>query len=681
MNAEPTTCVIYSADRYWSRRLAAELALHDVDVTISSDRRRLLRKIDSGHSSAVVVDLLSPGSLQLVRMLLQHRPGLPVIACGKTRTSPFMDALHTGIFAALDRGGPIQSIASVVRSALMFRPETSPGTKPTSEGEKQLDDTAGSPATIPALLPSPGLFLHNPTPEALTAYLEAWLQALSARFGVLRSSLFLKDPDTGEFAAAITINCTPEIRETKLRPDADLPTYLEKEATTLISGSAPRLLASQLARIGADLVVPLLGDDGLIGWAGLSRPADGSHWDANRRREIAGEFVRMAGFLTQSQQAAVADLLEPAIQVFGEALACGLVAVDSKARIIFINPVAARLLDLQPDIGPGSEIEALGTTMADMVYRALAGERVERRFNVPGRPQILILAQVLPVVRSGRRMAVAVLREIIPEVPSEESPTPEGGPKEVVDEDIVWEQVAEGLAHQIRNPLVAIKTFAQLLPERYQDPDFRTEFGVLVNREVERLNGLLNSIAALGRPLQPNRRPVDIHMLIKRGLNMALVRNKRAPLKKIEVHVPDHLPRIPADEEMLTEAFVQLFTNAIEAATQRKMPRISVSVQVCAPPDSGLIGIQIEDNGPGIPEDVRKFLFSPFCGTKAHGLGFGLCIARRAIRAHGGTIEIASSRAGTQVFVKLPFGAQKPETPSTQRRSQRNEEQAPADRG
>jgi len=633
MNTQPTTCVIYSADRYWSRRLAAELALHDVGATIVSDRRRLFRKIDSTDRSAVVVDLLSPDSLQLIRAVRRHRPGRPVIACGKTRTSPFVDALQAEVFAVMDRSGPIESIASVIRSALTVPPETLPAAGPAGARDTAAAINGGFPATSPADLPSPVPILRNPTPEAVTAYLEAWLQGIAARFGVLRSSLFLKDPDSGEFTAAIAINCTPEIRETRLPSNAALPTLLEKEAVTLTPDTAPPKLAAELTRLGAELVVPLLGDEGLIGWACLSQPVDGSRWHANRRREIAGEFVRMAGFLAQS------------------------------------------------DIGPETKIEALGTAMADMVYQALAGNSVERRFTVPGRPQVLILAQVLPVVRSGRHMAIAVLREIIPEVSPEEAATQAAGREAVGDEDILWEQVAEGIAHQIRNPLVAIKTFAQLLPERYEDPDFRKEFGELVNREIERLNGLLNSIAALGRPLQLDRRPVDIHVLIKRGLNTALVRNNRTPLKKIEVQVPDHLPRVSADEGVLTEAFVQLFTNAIEAASQRETPQVRVSVQICPPPDTGLIGIQIEDNGPGIPQDIQKFVFSPFCSTKAHRMGFGLWTARRAIRAHGGSIEIGSSRGGTRIFVKLPFVTQKREPMSTQGRSQPNEEQTSADRG
>ena len=681
MNTQPTTCVIYSADRYWSRRLAAELALHDVGATIVSDRRRLFRKIDSTDRSAVVVDLLSPDSLQLIRAVRRHRPGRPVIACGKTRTSPFVDALQAEVFAVMDRSGPIESIASVIRSALTVPPETLPAAEPACARDTAAAINGGFPATSPADLPSPVPILRNPTPEAVTAYLEAWLQGIAARFGVLRSSLFLKDPDSGEFTAAIAINCTPEIRETRLPSNAALPTLLEKEAVTLTPDTAPPKLAAELTRLGAELVVPLLGDEGLIGWACLSQPVDGSRWHANRRREIAGEFVRMAGFLAQSRQAQTIGMLEPAVQVIGEALASGLIAVDDHARIIFINQVATRLLDLQSDIGPETKIEALGTAMADMVYQALAGNSVERRFTVPGRPQVLILAQVLPVVRSGRHMAIAVLREIIPEVSPEEAATQAAGREAVGDEDILWEQVAEGIAHQIRNPLVAIKTFAQLLPERYEDPDFRKEFGELVNREIERLNGLLNSIAALGRPLQLDRRPVDIHVLIKRGLNTALVRNNRTPLKKIEVQVPDHLPRVSADEGVLTEAFVQLFTNAIEAASQRETPQVRVSVQICPPPDTGLIGIQIEDNGPGIPQDIQKFVFSPFCSTKAHRMGFGLWTARRAIRAHGGSIEIGSSRGGTRIFVKLPFVTQKREPMSTQGRSQPNEEQTSADRG
>jgi len=666
MNAAVPVCLIFSADRPWARRIAARLR-SDLETTVTADRRRVLRAAARGEA-VLVMDLLTTGALPLLERVRRQYPALPVVACGTPRTAPFLAALQQGTFAVLEREADPATIASVARSAAgTARPAAhAPRTVPAGT------DTASAPAPLaPPPLPGP-----PPPPEAdtLSGYLDSSLRSLTAHYGVLRACLFLLDSGGESFAPAASLNCPPEIQEWRLAADDQFVRYLERCAATLALPEAPADLAAHFARAGAELLVPLLSDRGLIGWAWFSRPADGTPWSPEKRRHLAAALDHLARSVEAARRADRRRAAVLALEILGGALGAGVAVADRDGRLVFINEQTPSLLGLTPPPDAGDRVETLGAVAADLLHRALEGEGEQRRLTPPGRDTALLL-QSFPYLYRHQRLAVLVIRELMP-LPAQAA-EPAAPPP---DEDRLWEQVADGLAHQIRNPLVAIKTFAQLLPEKYKDPDFRQEFGTMVNREIDRLTGLLNSIAALGRPLQLRRHAVDIHTVIKRGLNTALVRHPDSPMKKIEVEVPDHLPRIAADEEVLAEAFAQLFANAIEAASRRRTPRLRITAQVTAAGDQPRLTVTIEDNGPGIPEEMRPFIFSPFCTTKAHGLGFGLCIARRAIRAHGGELEIVSRPSGTRVFVQLPFAVPGAFSGRTATQEEKRDE-TPADSG
>lgn len=652
MSATVPVCVVYSEDRPWSRKIAARLR-SSMEVQVTSDKRRLYRAARS-KGAVIVLDLLSADAEVLLEKL--RADGLPalIIACGSPRTTPFIRALETGL-ATLDRGTAPEAIASVVQAAAEWHaclPEE-------SGGAPEERPRPGAPDMDREEIPLLELPLPSPAETSETAdpgpYLHMALRSIMRHFGVLRAALFLLDKTAGKYVAAATVNCPEELAEQQVQITDPLPVFLEEQAATVLARAAPPKLVGYFARAGADIVVPLLSRSGLLGWAWLARPSDGTEWTENRRRRLASVLDRLASFVEETQSAARYAAAERALAVIGSAVGLGSVIADSAGRIIFVNDEAIRLLRLEQPVEAGLPVEALGTIAADLLRQALQGENQERRFSLPGDPAVMLLAHAIGYGSGRRRLAALLVREVFPTVqPEQKEVTPEPGAASV-DEDRLWEQVADGIAHHIRNPLVAVKTFAQLLPERYEDADFREEFGLMVNREIERLNSLLNSIAALGRPVEVNRRPVDIHQVIRRGLNTALVRHHGTAVKKIEVEIPDHLPLVAADADVLAEAFAQLFANAIEAAARRRSPQVKVSASVAASPAGGMLVVVIEDNGPGIPEDIRPFIFSPFCSTKAHGLGFGLCIARKAVRAHGGSIEITSSRSGTRVLVRLPY--------------------------
>ena len=131
---------------------------------------------------------------------------------------------------------------------------------------------------------------------------------------------------------------------------------------------------------------------------------------------------------------------------------------------------------------------------------------------------------------------------------------------------------------QIRNPLVAIKTFAQLLPERFEDADFRKDFNEIVVQEIDRLDKIITQINNFAHPSELVMKPVDVRSSVKKAIELARNRVAKNGVA-IDTTLPNDLPRILGDEEALTEAFAHLVANAAEATSGQSKPRITLAAK------------------------------------------------------------------------------------------------------
>jgi nitrogen-specific signal transduction histidine kinase len=216
-----------------------------------------------------------------------------------------------------------------------------------------------------------------------------------------------------------------------------------------------------------------------------------------------------------------------------------------------------------------------------------------------------------------------------------------------------WNELATAISHEVRNPLVAISTFAQLLPERYTDEEFRMQFRDLTTQEVGRLNGMIDQLDEYANPAPLQFAPVNTGELIKMALCKA--RNGDAPAKDIAVEIESGLPPIDGDINLLADALMRLLHNAVAAVEEASDPKISIHAF------AGEIGtgrsaviLEVRDNGNGIPADQHEKVFSPFSTTKARGVGLGLPIVRRTMIDHSGLVSVESGETGTVVRLALP---------------------------
>jgi two-component system, NtrC family, nitrogen regulation sensor histidine kinase GlnL len=222
--------------------------------------------------------------------------------------------------------------------------------------------------------------------------------------------------------------------------------------------------------------------------------------------------------------------------------------------------------------------------------------------------------------------------------------------------------LASVLAHEIKNPLSGIRGAAQLLEQNVSDAD-RT-LTQLICSETDRIRNLIDRMEVFGDERPLGKEPVNIHDVLEHVRRLCETGFARG-IRFIEDYDPS-LPPVPGNRDKLVQAFLNLVKNAAEAIGDNQQegrivmqtsfrPGVRLSVQGSGTRISLPLMIQIEDNGPGIPDHLKPHLFDPFVTTKPHGTGLGLALVAKIINDHGGIIECDSEPHRTIFRVLLPM--------------------------
>jgi signal transduction histidine kinase len=213
--------------------------------------------------------------------------------------------------------------------------------------------------------------------------------------------------------------------------------------------------------------------------------------------------------------------------------------------------------------------------------------------------------------------------------------------------------VSAGLAHEIRNPLVAIRTFAELLPHRMDDVEFRSSFLEVATGEVHRLEELVSQFMTLARPSAAVRETLDVPRLVDKCVT-AVSAHAQAQQVTIGVAIAPDLPELRGDDARLYQALMNLLLNAVDATPAGGRVELRA-----APGDrdgrSPGVSLTVWNSGSYIPPEVRERVFEPFYTSKASGTGLGLAICHTIVDEHGGTTTVESDETdGTAFVVHLP---------------------------
>ena len=337
-----------------------------------------------------------------------------------------------------------------------------------------------------------------------------------------------------------------------------------------------------------------------------------------------------------------------------ESLASGVLVVNAREQIVSATPEVERLLHLVAGMTVDAPLTLLPGPLQNLVREVLGGGlpivREHLTLTWAGKPPRDFHVAAQPIRRAAQSLdVVVVLSDVTRFAQLEQTITR-------LDRLATLGTIAADMAHEIKNALVPVKTFVDLLLEKHRDE----ELAGVVGREMRRLNNLIRQMLRSSGKDHSAHGPVRLHDVLEHSLRMVQhqLDGKLISLSRAFNAAPD---AVQGNDHQLEQVFVNLLLNAVEASGPNSSLTVATELIPAAFPHPGQphVCVTVADTGLGIvPENLDR-LFEPFFTTKHHGTGLGLSITRRIVHDHKGHISVRSEpNHGTTFSVLLPAGDQ-----------------------
>jgi len=410
--------------------------------------------------------------------------------------------------------------------------------------------------------------------------------------------------------------------------------------------------------LNAEVAAPLLEEGRLFGLIVLGPKRSGSPYftdDADLLQTLAHQSaVAIRNAQTHQRVVQVNEELRKTLAT----IESGVVAVGSRGRITVFNKAAEQFTGQPAEALRGRGVEQLPPVLGRLIEATLTDgqPRSQVEIALPDQGgQIVPLMCTTSPLRSPQGAlvgAVAVFSDLsrVKELEHE---------RRRAERLASMEAIASGMVHEIRNPLVAIKTFTQLLPSRFDDAGFRDNFSRVAGREIARMDDLLDRFRMLSSAARQPMEPVDVTVPLRETIELLQPRleERRIALRRVGEGTPRP---VLGNASQLEQLFLNLCLNALEAMD----PGGELTVRVADLSEGGgsTLLVEVSDTGGGIPDDIVEQIFNPFVTTKAHGTGLGLAICRAITDAHRAILRARNhvGRPGCTFTVEFSVPVAKP---------------------
>ena len=419
------------------------------------------------------------------------------------------------------------------------------------------------------------------------------------------------------------------------------------ELARQIVTDADRMLNDDLVATEWALLLPVISDDGLIAFIAVGAKLSGDPF-YSQDLDLLMTLANQAGIAIKNARLyAQVVLANEYIENIVATIESGVVAISSAGRIAMFNRAAERLTGLAADEVKGRTAAELAPCLSEPLLASAAdgAARTLPEIELPGvdrRRPVMCTTSPLRDPDGTVLGAVAVFSDLTPLKELEVE-------RRRAERLAYFEVLASGIAHEIKNPLVAIKTFTQLLPRRSSEPQFVAEFGRIVGREINRMERVVDRLRTLAHPGRRPEHAVDVRVPLAEALEFmqATFDEKRIVVGASLGETPC---RVLGDHQNLEQLFLNLLMNAHEATP----PGGGLSVDVSREADQ--VTVTVGDTGPGIAPELLEKIFEPFFTTKQRGSGLGLAISAGVAQAHGARLRAANRPGGGAVFsVEFPL--------------------------
>ncbi|MBX3179309.1 MAG: GAF domain-containing protein [Candidatus Hydrogenedentes bacterium] len=602
-----------------------DLVLHELDVATAR------RRIASVNVDAIFLDDTSLSGENLVEAVKDMAPGIPLAVLSNREDLLTQAALtRSGANAVLTKPFSCESLQEALASLLHTT---------------YIAAGASQPVDVPAL-PGASLGQHQMALRWISRLTncKADLERLAHRlmegavdiFDATRCCLLLERE--GQVAVAASHGLSDHITgQLRLSFSQGLMHWFDSHACLfdiMAIRSAPEAI-KELQVLNGILAAPLMRDGQVFGALVLGDKASGLSY-VQEERELLSLFVRSVEILFEDVYGRNRPGYQGPAQLMASDLPVGMVEISPERKVVAMNRRAEALLQLPATKVVGSSVQRLGSAFADVVLRSIA--RNEPRYHEVIRDPVTngqLSINVAPGDAGGAMVA------FLPQ-------TEERVSQEEIAYSPFWEYLATRVAQEIKNPMVAINTFAQLLPRKYDSEDFRDAFSRVVQQEVERINRVVETLFEFARNPSLRLQQCDVNDTVRSVLASFESELARHAIKLDQSYDPEVL-QTELDPVFIKQAVHNVVQNSIEA-----MPA-GGTIQVRTARRDKSIEIRISDSGPGVSKEDSDLIFLPFYSTKEQGMGLGLTIANRILHQHQGAIRwVTDEKEGNYFALQIP---------------------------
>ena len=366
--------------------------------------------------------------------------------------------------------------------------------------------------------------------------------------------------------------------------------------------------------------------------------------------EMTSRIARSRRAAQRSEQQAIAQ--RSYLETVLKHLSSGVLTLDSELHLRTCNPASTHVLGLDLASCLSQNLQEMSHMHPRLLplAEAILSHHDEHDWSAEihlldeeGRPRVLICRGAeLPTTDSQANEQVLVFDDVTRLIQAQR--------------DAAWGEVARRLAHEIKNPLTPIQLSAERLRHKYlktmseQDGELLKRLTNTIIKQVETMKEMVNAFSEYARSPKTRTASMDINALAHEVLEM--YRGHRNVALSLQLQ-PD-LPPVQADAGRLRQVFHNLIKNAIEAMEKTEHAAVTISTKLSRAQTS-MVCVRIQDNGPGIPEELRDKLFEPYVTNKEKGSGLGLAVVKKILEEHGGGISVDSNPDhGTRFTLSLP---------------------------
>jgi len=340
-----------------------------------------------------------------------------------------------------------------------------------------------------------------------------------------------------------------------------------------------------------------------------------------------------------------------ASKILDQSPVSSVVAVDEQLRVTALSSNAAKLLGLTPALASEQRADLLPGPLRDILKSCLAGAESDspRQVLLTNPEGAAVVSVSATAIRTHDKVtgAIAVLNDVSSAGHLDQN-------LRKLDRLASIGMLSASMAHEIKNALVAVKTFVDLLVKKNQD----VSLADIVQREMRRIDSIVSQMLRFAGPARSNFGVIHLHPVIEQSLNLVQhhLEGRRINLRRSFQAGSDI---IRADAYQLEQAFINLFFNALDAMGSHGELAVETEIIPAGGPENAhapVLRVIVRDTGVGIPPENLERLFEPFFTTKQNGTGLGLPITRRIIQEHSGVITVASEpNQGTAFTLLLPL--------------------------